>query len=150
MSVDSAIESMRKENLIYRFERELESIQTKSDVMTETDELRVNKITDILSKLTGKKKNIVKEDISVQKNKMFDEINKIVYSQPWVKLHTIHKEVKLKEYIEEKYKDNPNMEHIRADLLEKYHDKKIPSRNVEYNTKLGRIESIKNYKIPQF
>lgn len=77
------------------------------------------------------------------KNKIqdaFSQIDKYVYMKPWKKLPNFHKNVKIREYVLERYKDHKEVEKILMDAVES-NELKINS-SVVYDQSLCKILDI--------
>jgi len=66
-----------------------------------------------------------------------------VYRQKWLKLQNFHKENKINEYIEEKYKDHQNKNQLRDLLLEYLNENKFKTEKyIKYDSIATKIIDI--------
>lgn len=133
LTVSNEIEYLIKDNKTYRFASELSHTQNndrKEQLRTIVSSLQVKPVIDT-----------TKDKIS----KMFNDVDKEIFKQPWAKLRNNHKEVKIKEYIEEHYNNSVNKKQLLellTDALAAGHYK--TNKHVDYNQKTSKITNIKN------
>lgn len=130
-SVYSDIESLIKSNMVFRFGLELSKT---------SDSDRKQTINNILTRLENKNTEI---SVKEKREKMFEDIDKKVYRQKWLKLQNFHKENKINEYIEEKYKDHQNKNQLRDLLLEYLNENKFKTEKyIKYDSIATKIIDI--------
>lgn len=93
--METDIQNIVKDNKRFHFQIEL-SLADKNDVD------RISKFDKIIKKLDYVP---VKSNSEEKHKKMFEEIDKQVYAQPWNKLQKFHKETRIENYINEKFID---------------------------------------------
>lgn len=127
------IETIVKSNIVFRFGLELANTQ---------DVERKKSIQNILQHYSNsKEENNVKDKI----DKMFEQIDKQIFTQKWSKLSDFHKEIKIKEYIEEKYINHKNKNKLLELLLDYLKNKKLKTdKIINYDSKISKIIEIKN------
>lgn len=88
-----------------RFENELDFLY-QEDIQ---DKDRINTLELIIDSI----KPTLKEE---KKDIFFKEIDKLVYKKTWNRLQIIHRSAKMKEYLEENYKDKPYYNSLCSDI----------------------------------
>jgi len=130
-TVKEDIEQIVRSLQIYRFTTELNNIKILES--TEINDERIIRIETILNTLTGKSNGV-----HINRKEFFSSVDSAVYKYPWRKLPEFHKNVKLKEYISEKYGDNINeLEKLLLSNSELNSDK-----CVTYNQENAKIDDI--------
>jgi hypothetical protein len=94
-AIEIDIQNIVKDNKRFHFQIEL-SLVDKNDVD------RISKFEKIIKKLDYVP---IKSNSEEKHKKMFEEIDKQVYAQPWNKLQKFHKETRIENYINEKFID---------------------------------------------
>lgn len=101
------IDNIRENNLKIKLENELNYLTCngKMNLFNNYQEIDIEGRIEMLKLLVASKNvNTAKEtSIKQKKQEIFDEMNKYVYKKQWNKLNNIHKIIKIKEYVEEKY-----------------------------------------------
>jgi hypothetical protein len=129
-TINSSFGTLITDNMRFRFQLELS--QT-------TDQARKDMITNIL------KTYDVQEIQTEQPNKvqkMFENLDREIFKQPWSKLKLHQREVKLREYVNDKYKDNPDKEEVMTLLVSANASKHLHSADVAYDRELSKITDI--------
>jgi hypothetical protein len=112
-----------------------------------------NKVSINLPKLENKMDNIVVSDVamtSTQSEITQSELDETIYSddyvykKPWNKLNSIHKIIKMKEFVNNIKMDDIEMKkHLKNQLIQMVKDRKLTKKNdVEYDSINGIIISI--------
>lgn len=132
-SIYNEIESLVKSNIIFRFGLELSNTQ---------DSQRKKDIQNILQRYETKREE---ENIKEKREKMFEQIDKEVFKQKWTKLSDFHKEIKIKEYVEEKYNSHKNKNLLLNLLIETLKEGKLKTEKfIKYDSKNSKIAEINN------
>lgn len=130
MTTAFEIESLIKDNKRFRFELELSQTSNVD---------RKTQITNILKTLNEK----IEEPVNDKHKKMFDALEKEIYKQPWNKLKSFHRDVKIKEFVEKTYTDNPKKPQILELLLEALGNGELNTmKKVSYDTTNSQITKI--------
>jgi hypothetical protein len=128
-------DKLKKEFHNYKFENELKNLEN-NDLFF--DENRIAKIKIILNKKeenTDNNNNNNNEDF-------FDDIINNAYQKKWNRLNIIHKKNRIKNYLLENIKNKKNRENINNELIILLDNKKLNSKNLEYNFEVGKIIKI--------
>lgn len=91
INIQNELDNLVKNNYKQRFKWELD------------DTKNVDRKKILESILNGYETKSEQTIVDEKKKKMFDEIDKQIFKQKWSKLSDHHKEIKIKEYIDEKY-----------------------------------------------
>jgi hypothetical protein len=130
-TIDNDLESIRTNCILHRFNNEYANTK---------DEQRVDQIKKILDHHNGVKKPVQK--VENAHAKMFDELNRLVFMQPWNKLQDFHKKLKIEEFVKEKYSDYPKIKELEEVLIKALNDKQLTIKVVNYNQKNSKIDDI--------
>jgi hypothetical protein len=132
-TICNEIEDQIKNNQIYRFASEL-SHTTEND--------RKQALKTITNNL--QKKPVDPTDNARNKlTKMFSDVDIELLKRPWNKIPDLHKESKITEYVNDKYKDNENKTDILTLLLEVLGKGQLKTiKQVEYDRKQSKITNI--------
>lgn len=137
--ITNELDNLAKSLKLYRFKGELNFYQSQNDNKYSD---KINQLIKIIDNLEDSQ---CTEDISRNKIlNVFDEINKMTYMKPWKKLPDFHKNVKIKEYLDEKYKDNKNDRNTIEGLLTVAIENKELNKDeyVTYDISLCKITDI--------
>ena len=138
-SIYNEMQELIKNNKIFRFGLELTNTH---------DEDRIKQIQNIIAFL--EKKEDKKMDTQDKITKMFNDLDIQLYKQPWNKLKEHYKETKIKEYVNEKYKDHEEKDLILALLLEKLEEGSLKTiKSVTYDQKTAKITDIKDFTVDE-
>lgn len=129
-STDLPIDTIIKDNMRFRFQLELSQTQ---------DQQRKDQINKILDKLYNTTQIETKPN---KLQKMFEQLDIEIYKQPWSKLKLHQREVKLREYIEEKYNTEPNKQTILTTIIDANNNKQLSASDVVYNTEQSKITEL--------
>lgn len=136
--ITNELDDLAKSFKLYRFRTELDFYQSQDDNIYAD---RINSLTNIIINL----ENISKEKNN-SKNKIrnaFDEIDKLVYKKPWKKIPNFHKDIKIKEYLLERFKDdNDQIEHIEKIIIDAIGNSEIKKDFIVYDQNLCKITDI--------
>ncbi|ARF09244.1 hypothetical protein Catovirus_2_193 [Catovirus CTV1] len=130
-SVCNEIESLVKSNIMFRFGLELSGTE---------DPDRKKNIQTILQKFGTRQHN---ESVKEKREKMFNDIDKAVFKQKWSKLSDHHKEIKIKEYIDQKYEKHKNKNQLTELLLSSLKEGKFKTdKFIKYDPRRSNITEI--------
>tara|TARA_B100001758_G_C18343286_1_gene575551 strand:+ start:642 stop:1085 length:444 start_codon:yes stop_codon:yes gene_type:complete len=127
-------DKLKKDFYNYKFENELKNLEN-SDLFF--DENRITKLKIILNK---KEENTDKNNN--KNDDFFDDIINNAYQKKWTRLNIIHKKNRIKNYLLENIKNKKNRENINNELYKLLDNKKLNTKNIEYNFKVGKIIKI--------
>jgi hypothetical protein len=136
-TIGKEIEILVKDNMRFRFQLELSKT---------SDNGRKDTIGKILNNLDNK--NTASEvDTMNKKNKIFDDLDKRIYSQPWTKLKSFQKETKIKDYVNEKFNSYVGKDQVLNLLMSALEKKELnKTSDVEYDTTNMKIINIPKLK----
>jgi len=104
-NIQNELDSLIKNNHKYRFELEY----------NDTEDIdRKKSLTSLLNKYETKSEQSIVDE---KKKKMFDEIDRQVFRQKWSKLSEHHKEIKIREYVNDKYSKYEKKETLLNNLI---------------------------------
>ncbi len=126
-----------------KFTNELDALLS-SDTIILDKELKEHRIKCLEYIITHNKK----EDVTTKKENYLNQINHMVYRNPWNRLQHFHKIKKIEEYVEEKFKDKKYKENLLMDLTNLVNSNKISTkRHVDYDYNAEKIINIHVLKI---
>ncbi len=137
MDTSLHIDSIRKQLLLQSFKNEIKFLTSDTTHTSSKDKLvqletilgQIEKTNDV-----GEKKNV---------EKLFDEVDKVIFRRPWNRLPPIHKIVKIKEYLTNFVKDDILRTKISDDLINLVNTNKLNTKkHVVYDPIKEQIESI--------
>jgi uncharacterized protein with von Willebrand factor type A (vWA) domain len=130
-AIDAELQTIIKDNKRFHFTLELAHT---------TDPDHKDKLNAAISKLNYTQM----ESNSAEKHKkIFDDIDRQVYAQPWNKLQKFHKETRIELFVNEKFKDNKNKQHYRDMLLKSLENGELNTvKIVTYNSSEAKITDI--------
>lgn len=139
-SISLDLNNVRKSLINSRFNREVDELRQKQN-KTEDDIQNI----DLLDQLLAK--NIVKpyETAEQKLDNKFKEVEKIMYTRPWIKLTVFHKTAKLQEYVDNTY-DKESRSDIMKLLTTSLDEKTLRPKDISYDQKNGKIIQITNIK----
>ena len=138
LNFQNELDTIIKDNHKYRFSTELENT---------SDNERKPKILSILNQYETKTEQQLVDE---KKKKMFDEVDKQAFKQKWSKLSEYHKEMKIKQYVNEKYATYKNKAILLENLVNILHssktaiDKYVTYDNLQTDPKIIEIKDITN------
>lgn len=133
------IDIIRNNNYVFKIKGEIEFLKTGGRIFSLTPEETDARILMLDDMLAGKMKTR-KITIAEQKNDMFQEFDKYAFKKQWNKLTAIHKNIKIKEFIEDTYGKGDMQNNIINDLSKYINDNKINTKKyVVYDPNLGKI-----------
>jgi hypothetical protein len=131
ISIDHDIDEIIKTCKLFRFQLEL-SQKSNSD--------KESQLRKIISDLEV---TAIKTDESPQLRNILSSFSDRVYNQPWNKLKPIHKEDRLKKYVELKYETNKEKNNILKIIMDGLNEGIFNKVNsVEYDVKTAKITNI--------
>jgi hypothetical protein len=129
-TVDNQIDEIIKDNKIFRFASELQGT---------TDSERKKQLKTIIHVLQGAQYENSHQKIV----EMYDDIDKHIYEQRWVKLNKEQKKFKINEFLNETIKDQDNKNIIKTEMNELIDKNKLRTiKDVEYDSKTSKIINI--------
>ena len=136
------IELMRRKYHKLKFENELKYLKQLESTSDDDDwiEDRIQNLEEII-------KNINDMKPVNKKKSMFDDWNKYIYKKPWDKLYVDHKMSKMKEFIDNNYKNDKFYNKLLNDVENLIYKNKLKKRHVIYDYTKEEIESIPALKI---
>lgn len=136
MNISNELDELARSLKLYRFRNELNFYKSQND---EKNLIRIEKLTKIINSLESTQ--LVQNKDKIQH--AFDDGYKFVYMKPWRRLQDFHKVVKIKEFVEERYKDEKNKGIIEKMLLEAIEKKQLNKDNyVKYDQNISKIIDI--------
>jgi hypothetical protein len=132
MAVLEQIDNMIKSNRLYRFESEMKDINSNDD----GENIRVRYLRKIIDNI---KDEISEKEINDKKmEKYFANLKHDVYKKRWQYLDDELKIDRIEKYCEEN-----NMKDEIEDLIERVNNKKLKSKDVEYDYNNGILTGLK-------
>lgn len=136
-SISNELDNLSKSFKLYRLRTELNFYQ---QMEKDTNLDRINILLNIINELEGNK---IKDKI----HNFFDNIDKLVYKKPWKRLPEFHKIIKIKEYLDEKYKTNDKRNIIEELLINTIKTKDTTKGNyIIYDENICKITDIPGLK----
>jgi len=137
--ITNELDDLAKSFKLYRFKNELDFYKSQNDKKYSD---KIDSLTKIIAGLDGIQD--VKEDSKNKIQNVFNEIDKMVYKKPWKKLPNFHKNIKIKEYVSDNFKDKKNdSDIIEKILLDAVENKELnKDEYVAYDQNLCKITSI--------
>lgn len=136
-TIDTEINDIVRENLIYRLAIELEYT---------TDEIRKEEIKNKLNKIQFSEK-IEFNETKIKLDDMFNRIDEFVLKKQWTKLSMKQKNERIEHFIKSKKLSNEHAILLKETIDKLIKNKKLKTSYIEYNTDLGQIDEI---NIPDF
>jgi hypothetical protein len=137
VAIEKEIEQLIKNNMKFRFDLELSKT-------SEEEKERREQIVKIIANLDYKQEE---PKTSEKRQKMFDDIEKQIYKQPWHKMRDHHKEVKLSEFVNEVYKDHKEKDNIMKLIMKGLANGDLKNeKGVIYDSFESKIKEIVNLK----
>lgn len=125
-SINIEIERSKRKFFIQRLENELADLDNTTP--------RYEYVNGIYNSLTKTSNDL---------GKMLDEVSNNVYTKKWNRMPNYHKLQKIREYLDEKYKNNPKRVDIEKTLFGYVNDGKLNScKFVDYDTTTFKINKI--------
>jgi len=115
---------LRKQMFEDRFQSELKYTKDK------TREEQLNKIIDFVNKPA-------KESKLTMHMQTLDDITKLSYMKPWIKLQSFQKDKLIKEYCSKHFKEN--IEGAHKFVHDSYEKKRLPNKDIDYDPKQMKI-----------
>lgn len=139
-SISLDLNNVRKSLINSRFNREVDELRQKQN-KTEDDLQNIKLLDQLLAK------NIVKpyETAEQKLDNKFKEVEKIMYTRPWIKLTVFHKTVKLQEYVDNTYEKESRSDIMKL-LTTALDEKTLRPKDISYDQKNGKIIQITNIK----
>lgn len=138
--ITNELDDLAKSFKLYRFKSELNFYQSQNDKKYSE---KINSLIKVIASLDGTQE--VKDNSKSKIQNAFNEIDKMVYKKPWRKLPNFHKNIKIKEYLFEQYKDKKKgeLEYMEKMLLDAVENKKLnKDEYVIYDQNLCKITAI--------
>lgn len=133
------IDTIKNNNYVFKIQFEIDYLKSKEKTFGLTPEEIESRIVMLENMLAGKMETR-KKTITEQKNDMFQEFDKYAFKKQWNKLQSIHKNVKIKEFIEDAYGKGEMQTNIINDLSKYVNDNKINTKKyVVYDPNIGKI-----------
>lgn len=136
LNITNELDELVKSLKLYHFKNELNFNLSQNN---DKNQDNINLLTKIIN-------NLEKIELVDNKNKIqetFNEIDKMVYKRPWKKIPNFHKTVKIKEYLNENYKDKKIYDTIEKILLDAIDNKNYNKFElITYDQVLCKITAI--------
>lgn len=127
------IESIIRENKIFALTSELDDT---------VDENRQMQLEAMINNLQGE---CVEKKTSMETfNDHLDKVDELMYKRTWGRLQSFQKEEKIKEYVNNKFPNDPNCNLFVKQLIEGYTD--LKTKDIVYDSKSGKIIEVVNFE----
>lgn len=133
-SIINEIESIIRDNRIFQYTAELSNTN---------DPQKKDKLIKIIQELKVTTEQENNDTTRKKKEQLIENIENHIYKQPWNKLKDFQRELKLMEFIEEKYNNHKNKNNLII-LLKKEINNLKTNKSVKYNSEQMKIDSIPN------